>query len=78
MHHDIDEIDARILEILQKDSTVSIKDIADKVGLSATPTYERIRQLEERGIILKYVALIDREKIGMNLLVYCNIVLKEQ
>jgi len=78
MHQNIDEIDAAILEILQQDSTVSIKDIAAKVGLSATPTYERIKQLEERGIIRKYVALVDREKIGINLLVYCNVVLKEQ
>ena len=78
MHPNIDEIDAAILEVLQQDSTVSIKDIAAKVGLSATPTYERIKQLEERGVIRKYVALVDREKIGINLLVYCNIVLKEQ
>src|SRR5580698_11438650 len=74
----IDEIDAGILEILQKDSTVSTKDIGAKVGLSATPTYERIKQMEERGVIRKYVALVDREKVGINLLVYCNVVLKEQ
>ena len=78
MHENIDEIDAAILEILQQDSTVSIKDIAARVGLSATPTYERVKQLEDRGIIRKYVALVDREKIGINLLVYCNVVLKEQ
>ncbi len=78
MHQDIDEIDAAILEILQRDSTISIKEIAAEVGLSATPTHERIRQLEERGVIRKYVALVDREKVGINLLVYCNIVLKEQ
>lgn len=78
MHKNIDDIDAAILEILQKDSTVSIKDIASEVGLSATPTHERIKQMEERGVILKYVALVDREKVGINLLVYCNVVLKEQ
>ncbi len=78
MHEELDKIDKAILDILQKDSTISIKDIAAEVGLSATPTHERIKQLEERGIIQKYVALVNREKIGINLLVYCNVVLKEQ
>src|SRR5437016_4449382 len=78
MHQQIDEIDAAILRALQKDSTISTKDLAAEVGLSVTPTYERVKQLEERGIITKYVALLDRQKIGINLLVYCNIVLKEQ
>lgn len=74
----LDNTDQEILEILQEDSTISVKEIAAKVGLSATPTYERIKYMEEEGIIRKYVALLDREKIGLSLLVYCNIVLKEQ
>jgi Lrp/AsnC family transcriptional regulator, leucine-responsive regulatory protein len=74
----LDDIDKAILNILQHDSTVAIKDIAEKVGLSATPTYERIKHLEEKSIITKYVALVDRKKIGLDMLVYCNIVLKEQ
>jgi DNA-binding Lrp family transcriptional regulator len=74
----LDKIDKDILNILQQDSTIAVKDIADKVGLSTTPTYERIKHLEQKGIITKYVALVDRQKIGLNLLVYCNIVLKEQ
>jgi Lrp/AsnC family transcriptional regulator, leucine-responsive regulatory protein len=78
MEHELDEIDRQILNILQQDSTVPVKDIAEKVGLSATPTYERIKFMENSRIITKYVALIDRKKVGINLLVYCNIVLKEQ
>jgi DNA-binding Lrp family transcriptional regulator len=74
----LDQIDRQILTILQQDSTVPVKDIAERVGLSTTPTYERIKFMEQNKIITNYVALIDRKKIGINLVVYCNIVLKEQ
>jgi Lrp/AsnC family transcriptional regulator len=77
MHH-FDKIDIAILNILQQDSTVSVKDIATKVGLSQTPTYERIKYLEESGIILKYVTLLDANKIGFNLMAFCNVTLKVQ
>jgi Lrp/AsnC family transcriptional regulator, leucine-responsive regulatory protein len=74
----LDKIDIDILNILQNDSTLTVKEIAQKVGLSPTPTFERIKHLEESGIILKYVTLLDREKIGFELIVYCNVTLKEQ
>lgn len=74
----LDEIDRNILNIIQKDSSLSTKDIAAKVNLSFSPTYERIKRMEEDGVIKKYVALVDREKVGLGLLVYCNIRLKEQ
>lgn len=72
------KLDIEILNILQKDSTIAVKDIGERIGLSTTPTYERLKRLEQEGVITKYVALVDREKVGLNLLVYCNIVLKEQ
>ena len=74
----LDELDYQILNLLQKDSTISTRDLASKIDLSFTPTYERIKKMEENGTILKYVALVDREKVGLGLLVYCNVVLKEQ
>lgn len=74
----MDHIDAKILNILQKDSTVSVKDIAQRVGLSYTPTYERIKYLEESGVIVSRVTLLNPNKIGVKLFVYCNITLKEQ
>lgn len=74
----LDHIDLDILTILQKDSSMSVKDIARKVGLSATPTYERIKHMEESGIIQKYAAILNREKIGFTLIAYCNVILKEQ
>ena len=74
----MDKIDARILNILQKSSTVSVKEIAQRVGLSYTPTYERIKYLEESGVIRNKVTILDPNKIGIKLFVYCNITLKEQ
>ena len=74
----LDAVDVRILALLQEDSSLSVKEIATKVGLSTSPTYERINRLQREGFILRYVALLDREKIGKGLVVYCNISLKEQ
>ena len=74
----MNKIDIHILNILQKNSTISVKDIAKEVGLSYTPTYERIKHLEESGVIQSRVAILNPDKIGINLFAYCNIVLKEQ
>jgi Lrp/AsnC family transcriptional regulator, leucine-responsive regulatory protein len=74
----MDKIDAKILNILQKDSTVSVKEIASRVGLSYTPAYERIKQLESSKVIKSSVVVLDPKKIGIKLFVYCNITLKEQ
>ena len=74
----MNQIDINILNILQKNCTISVKDIAKEVGLSYTPTYERIKHLEESGIIQNRVAILNPSKIGINLFAYCNVVLKEQ
>lgn len=74
----LDQIDLQILNILQEDCTISVKEVAEKVGLSFTPTYERIRSLRQREVIKKNVAILDRNAIGYNIMTYCNIVLKEQ
>ena len=63
MSHNIDKIDVSIMQLLQQDSTSAIKDIAKEVGLSATPTYERIKRLEADGYIKKYVAVLDGQKL---------------
>lgn len=78
MKDQIDAKDRMILEILQNDSTISVKDIGERIGLSFTPTYERIKNLESNDVIKKYVALVDPLKIGIELIAYCNITLKEQ
>ena len=74
----LDDIDRKILDILQEDSMISVKDIAQQVGLSFSPTYERIRAMKQAGIIVRYVAILDPEKVGYEIMSYCNITLKEQ
>ena len=74
----LDKKDKLILSLLQDDSTLSVKEISEKIGLTFTPTYERIKNLEKQGVIEKYVAILNREKLGINIVVYCNIRLKEQ
>lgn len=74
----LDATDQKILNLLQEDSTISVKDLAEKVGLSFSPTYERIKNMKSSGVIEKYVAVINKEKAGFELTAYCNITLKEQ
>ena len=72
----LDKLDKNILHLLQIDSSLNTKQIADKIGLSTTPTYERIKRLEKYGVIEKYVALLNKEKIGKTLIVYCKVSLQ--
>lgn len=74
----LDKKDKLILSLLQEDSTLSVKEISEKIGLTFTPTYERIKNLEKQGVVEKYVAILNRKKLGINIVVYCNIRLKEQ
>lgn len=74
----MDKIDIKILNILQKDSTISVKEIAKKVSLSYSPTYERIKQLDESGVIKGKYTILNPSKVGVNIIVYCNVTLKEQ
>ena len=72
----MDKIDLRILSILEKDSNTPIKVISNKLNLSVTPIYERIKKLEKRKIIKKYVALIDYQKLDASIKVLINITIK--
>lgn len=74
---DLDQIDLKLLELLQQSGKLTTKEIAKQVNLSPTPVYERIRRLEREGIIKKYVALVEAEKVGKGLIVFCDITLKE-
>jgi DNA-binding Lrp family transcriptional regulator len=73
----MDDIDRRILMQLQQNSKQNTKEIAGKVGLSVTPTYERIKKLEQQGIIASYVALLDRSKIEKKIVAFCQITLSK-
>ena len=69
----MDDIDRRILMQLQENSKQNTKEIASKVGLSVTPTYERIKKLEQQEVVKSYVALLDRTKIGKTLIAFCQV-----
>ena len=69
----MDEIDRRILKLLQQDSTLSIAETAERVGLSPTPCWKRIQKLEAAGVILRRVALLDPARVGMGLTVFVAI-----
>lgn len=73
----LDPIDHRILEMLQENAKLTTKEVAGELELSITPVYERIKRLERHKIILKQVALVDRKKIGKNLIGFCNVSLKK-
>ncbi len=70
---DLDEIDITILRILQNDSKKTAKEIAVVLNLTASPVYERIRRLEKRGIIKKYVAILDKTMIGRSITTICQV-----
>ena len=69
----MDEIDRKLLALLQQDSTLSIAEMADRVGLSPTPCWKRIQKLEAAGVILRRVALVDPARVGMGLTVFVAI-----
>lgn len=73
----LDSTDKAILRYLQQDAKLTTKELAGRLNLSATPVYERVRRLENEGVIKNYVAVVDRKKIGKGLMVLCNIRLKE-
>jgi Lrp/AsnC family leucine-responsive transcriptional regulator len=73
----MDKVDTKILMQLQQDAKQNTKQIANKIGLSVTPTYERIRKMERSGIIKSYVVLLDRSKIEKEVVAYCQITLSK-
>ena len=74
----IDPIDRKILSELQRDGRVTIQDLAERVGLSASPTLRRIRMLEEAGILKGYVALVDQARVGLPVSVFASVKLERQ
>lgn len=65
----LDRIDRRILECLQQDGGLSNQELAERVGLSPSPCLRRVKALEEAGVILRRVTLLDRKKLGLSLTV---------
>ncbi|CAM4070556.1 MULTISPECIES: Lrp/AsnC family transcriptional regulator [Flavobacterium] len=72
----LDEIDIKILRILQEDSKKTTKDIAESLHLTTSPVYERIKYLERKGYIKKYVALIDKKLVNKPITAICMVSLR--
>jgi len=72
----LDEIDLKILRLLQKDSKKTTKEIADIINLSASPVYERTRKLEKKGYIKKYVAILVKKLIQRPVTAICMVSLR--
>lgn len=75
---DLDAIDRKILTILQADSRVTMQDLADRVGLSVSPCHRRVKLLEERGVITRYIAMVDQKSVGLPVSVFISIKLERQ
>jgi DNA-binding Lrp family transcriptional regulator len=74
----LDEIDRRILRALQRNGRMQNIELAREVGLSPSPCLRRVRLLEEAGIIDRYVAIVDGEKVGQGLTVFVRVTFKTQ
>lgn len=73
----LDAADRAILRLLQEDAFMTTKEIAARLQLTTTPVFERVKRLEREGYIAQYTALLDRRKIGLPMLVFCDVLLKE-
>src|SRR5436190_24028699 len=73
----LDQKDLAILKLLQQNARITVKEISDKVHLSTTPVYERIKWMEETGVIKQYVTLVDHSKVKKGLMVICYVSLKQ-
>ena len=70
---ELDPIDRAILRLIQRDAALSLADIAAEVGLTATPCWKRIRRMEQTGVIIGRVALLDPAKVGLGLSIFVAI-----
>ena len=70
-------MDMKLVALLQRDCTLSTAELAERVGISQSPCWRRIRRLEEAGVIGRRVAIIDRKKLGMDVEVFVRIKLSE-
>lgn len=77
MQTDLDQIDLEILKHLQKDATLTNKELAYSLNKSIATIHERIRRLKDQGYIKRIVAILDRKKIDRNLIAFSQVLLKE-
>ncbi len=73
MSETLDSVDAKILDLIQHDAGLSVAEIAERVGLSSSPCWRRIKRLEDAGVIQRRVTILDREKLGLGFEVYATV-----
>lgn len=73
----LDNMDLSILRLLQENARITVKEISEKVHLSTTPVHERIKRMEESGVIKQYATLVDHSKVNKGLMVICYVSLKQ-
>jgi len=73
---EIDEVDRRILEILQHDGRITNADLADRIGLTPAPTLARVKKLEAAGYIKRFAAILDQARLGLPVTVFVSIILE--
>ncbi len=73
MPEGLDAVGAKILGLIQEDASLSVAEIAERVGLSSSPCWRRIKRLEDDGLIQRRVTILDREKLGLTFEVYCTV-----
>src|SRR5207245_11662240 len=76
--HSLDAIDRKSLAALQTDGRITMQQLADKVGLSVSPCHRRVKLLEERGVITRYIATVDQKSLGLHVSVFISIKLAPQ
>ena len=75
---ELDAIDRRILEVLQRNARIPNTDLADEVGLTPAPCLRRVKRLEELGFIAGYTAVLDHKRVGLGLTVFVTVTLDRQ
>jgi Lrp/AsnC family transcriptional regulator len=74
----IDDIDKKILLLLQHDSTLTYKEIAKKINLSLSPVHDRIKRLEQEGVVERYVGILNKKMLGVGITVFSQVTLIRQ
>lgn len=69
----LDDIDKKLLRLLQADAKLTTKELAATLGLTLSPVYERIKRLENLGFIKQYVAILDKELLGQPITIFCQV-----
>lgn len=76
MDYKIEAIDKRIIQLLQQDGKMKIKEVAHALKMTTTPIFDRIKRLEKEGFIEGYSTIVNKEKLGFNLVAFCTVSLE--